>query len=57
MEPSIFHAFPSLKHHIPFYNLGDFPTLVRAENEIAQNLGIGELWVKRDDLSGRYGWC
>lgn len=47
--------FPCLKRQFCVRSLGNFPTPVQSEPAIARQFGIGELWVKRDDIAGRYG--
>ncbi len=48
---AIFDAFPSLEERLPRIQLGSFPTPVVEYPELAGALGIGAMYVKRDDLS------
>ncbi|MBN2847951.1 MAG: pyridoxal-phosphate dependent enzyme [Coriobacteriia bacterium] len=52
----IFSRCPAMREQLPHVPLGEFPTPVERHDRLARELGIGELWVKRDDLSGEiYG--
>jgi len=52
----LFSRCPALRESLPHVPLGTFPTPVERHDELAARLGVGELWVKRDDLSGEiYG--
>lgn len=52
----LFSRCPALRESLPHVPLGTFPTPVERHDELAAELGVGELWVKRDDLSGEiYG--
>lgn len=52
----LFSRCPAMREKLPHVPLGVFPTPVERHDELARELGIGELWVKRDDLSGEiYG--
>ena len=46
MQPLLFDAYQNLKN-IPHISLGSFPTPI----EKLQNLGVQNLWIKRDDKS------
>lgn len=48
----LFSRCPALRETLPHVPLGTFPTPVERHDDLAARLGIGELWVKRDDLSG-----
>ena len=52
----LLRAHPALRQTLPFVRLGLLPTPVEHAVALGQHLGIGSLWVKRDDLSGEaYG--
>ncbi|MHB8049959.1 MAG: 1-aminocyclopropane-1-carboxylate deaminase/D-cysteine desulfhydrase [Coriobacteriia bacterium] len=52
----LFSRCPAMRVQLPHVPLGTFPTPVERHEALARELGIGELWVKRDDLSGEiYG--
>jgi D-cysteine desulfhydrase len=52
----LFSRCPAMREQLPHIPLGTFPTPVERHEALARELGIGELWVKRDDLSGEiYG--
>lgn len=44
---SLFKAFPALEESIPYRSLGNLPTPVQKIES------LGNVWIKRDDLSGR----
>lgn len=49
-------AFPTLAAALPRLSLGTFPTPVEPWDELGKTLGVGALYVKRDDRSSpRYG--
>ena len=49
----LFRVWPGLLPHVGFEAVGDFPTRVERLSELAPGLDgdLGEVWVKRDDLS------
>ena len=47
----LFEMYPNLKKNIPFISLGKFPTPVEKMNNLGKELGLDNLFVKRDDLS------
>lgn len=52
----LFEKFPGLSSKLPFIKLGNFPTPVTKLERLGKELGIEELYVKRDDLSSHsYG--
>lgn len=52
----LFQAHPALGNALPHVRLGLFPTPVESAPGLGAHLGLGSLWVKRDDASGRaYG--
>lgn len=52
---ALFRACPTLAGRVPWVRLGDWPTPVDRLVALNKHVG-GELWVKRDDVSGpRYG--
>lgn len=59
LKPSIvdsnplFEVFPLLSKTIPYISLGTFPTPIQKLNNLRQELSIPNLYIKRDDLSGK----
>ena len=54
--PPLFERYPLLGHKLPHVALGEFPTPVQKLERLGAELGIEQLYVKRDDLSGKlYG--
>jgi D-cysteine desulfhydrase len=52
----LFKPYPLLSEKLPHESLGGFPTPVRKLDRLASDTGINQLYIKRDDLSGRvYG--
>ncbi len=52
----LFSRCPAMRERLPHVPLGEFPTPVERHEALERALGVGELWVKRDDLSGEvYG--
>jgi D-cysteine desulfhydrase len=47
----LFQAFPALEARLPHVTLGDFPTPVHRMKDLEARLGVGELYVKREDKS------
>lgn len=55
-RPRLFARFPTLASHVPWLELGTFPTPVAPLAKLGEQLGCSALYVKRDDLSaGSYG--
>lgn len=53
---SLFRLFPLLEKHLPYVPLGEFPTPVEKIGRLGKDIGIEQLYIKRDDISGRiYG--
>jgi 1-aminocyclopropane-1-carboxylate deaminase/D-cysteine desulfhydrase-like pyridoxal-dependent ACC family enzyme len=48
----LFEHYPLLREKLPYVSLGQFPTPVERLRRLGSELGIGQLYVKRDDLSG-----
>ena len=48
----LFTRFPKLQSHFPHLPLGTFPTPVESMTGFNGRCGSGELYIKRDDLSG-----
>ncbi len=48
----LFRDFPELKDHLPHVSLATLPTPVEKIEELCSAVGIADLYVKRDDLSG-----
>jgi 1-aminocyclopropane-1-carboxylate deaminase/D-cysteine desulfhydrase-like pyridoxal-dependent ACC family enzyme len=52
----LFKQYPKLEEKLPYISLGEFPTPVQKLERLGMELGVGNLYTKRDDLSGRlYG--
>ena len=52
----LFEHFPALHKQLPYAQLADLPTPVEKLSNLGGRIGVEQLWVKRDDLSGRvYG--
>jgi len=52
----LFKQYPQLKERLPYISLGEFPTPMQKLQKLGTELGIGDLYIKRDDLSGKlYG--
>jgi 1-aminocyclopropane-1-carboxylate deaminase/D-cysteine desulfhydrase-like pyridoxal-dependent ACC family enzyme len=53
---ALFEQYPPLKEKIPHVALGEFPTPVEKLERLGQAIHAPQLYVKRDDLSGKlYG--
>lgn len=48
----ILRDYPKLKAEIPYVSLATLPTPVERLQEIGDTIGLGRLYIKRDDLSG-----
>ncbi|HRI65840.1 MAG TPA: pyridoxal-phosphate dependent enzyme [Polyangium sp.] len=48
----LFRAFPRIAERVPRLALGEFPTPVERTDKLGGPIGISNLWIKRDDLSG-----
>jgi D-cysteine desulfhydrase len=52
----LFKTYPQLEARLPYISLGEFPTPVQKLERLGAELGISQLYMKRDDLSGKvYG--
>ena len=52
----LFEHYHLLAHKLPYVSLGEFPTPVQKLNQLGRQLGLDNLFIKRDDLSGKvYG--
>jgi len=52
----LFEYYPPLEDKLPYVSLGEFPTPVQKLDRLGEDLGINNLYIKRDDLSGKvYG--
>jgi 1-aminocyclopropane-1-carboxylate deaminase/D-cysteine desulfhydrase-like pyridoxal-dependent ACC family enzyme len=52
----LFEQYPLLREKLAYSSLGEFPTPVQKLERLGTALGIGQLYIKRDDLSGKlYG--
>ena len=52
----LFEQYPPLGDRLPYVSLGEFPTPVHKLHKLGSDLGIGQLYIKRDDLSSEvYG--
>jgi len=52
MSLSLFRRYPVLGEELPYVSLGDFPTPVERLERLGKAIGVGNLYVKRDDVSG-----
>ena len=48
----LFEHYPKLSKNIPYVSLGKFPTPIERMDALGKELGLGNLYVKRDDKSG-----
>jgi len=48
----LFEQFPLLKEKLPYISLGEYPTPLEKLEKTQRIMEIGQLYVKRDDLSG-----
>src|SRR4030042_3998917 len=52
----LFERYPMLRDRLPYVSLGELPTPVQKLDRLGDELGISQLYVKRDDISGKiYG--
>jgi D-cysteine desulfhydrase len=52
----LFEQYPLLREKLAYVPLGEFPTPVQKLERLGAELGVSQLYIKRDDLSGRaYG--
>jgi len=52
----LFEHYPLLAHKLPYVALGEFPTPVQKLDQLGKKIGLDNLFIKRDDLSGKvYG--
>jgi 1-aminocyclopropane-1-carboxylate deaminase/D-cysteine desulfhydrase-like pyridoxal-dependent ACC family enzyme len=52
----LFEQYPLLRERLPYLPLGEFPTPVQKLERLGVELGVSQLYIKRDDLSGKdYG--
>lgn len=52
----LFEHYPLLRDKLPYVSLGEFPTPVQKLNHLGSGLGLDQLYIKRDDQSGKlYG--
>lgn len=49
----LFEAFPQLWIRVPYISLGEFPTPYIKLESLAEELGLGELYIKQDGFSAR----
>jgi 1-aminocyclopropane-1-carboxylate deaminase/D-cysteine desulfhydrase-like pyridoxal-dependent ACC family enzyme len=49
----LFEHYPLLTHNLPYVSLGVFPTPVQKLDRLGQEIGVDNLYFKRDDLSGK----
>ena len=50
----LFEQYPQLGEKLPHVSLGEFPTPVQKLERLGAQTGIRQLYIKRDDLSGRF---
>jgi 1-aminocyclopropane-1-carboxylate deaminase/D-cysteine desulfhydrase-like pyridoxal-dependent ACC family enzyme len=52
----LFKHYPLLSERLPYVSLGGFPTPVQKLDRLGRDTGINQLYIKRDDMSGKvYG--
>ena len=52
----LFEHFPLLRDKLPYRALGEFPTPVEKLAQLGENIGLEQLYIKRDDVSAKlYG--
>jgi D-cysteine desulfhydrase len=52
----LFEQFPALKAKLPYVSLCELPTPIQKLNRMGEKMGLDQLYVKRDDLTGKiYG--
>ena len=52
----LFERYPLLGDKLPYVSLGEFPTPVQKLDKLGRDLGMSNLYIKRDDLSAQlYG--
>ena len=52
----LFKHYPLLSEKLPYVALGGFPTPVQKLERLGRDIGVNNLYIKRDDLSGKlYG--
>jgi 1-aminocyclopropane-1-carboxylate deaminase/D-cysteine desulfhydrase-like pyridoxal-dependent ACC family enzyme len=52
----LFKHYPLLKDKLAYISLGEFPTPIQKLDRLGEAIGVGQLYIKRDDLSGKlYG--
>lgn len=49
---TLFELYPKLEQRLPYVSLGIFPTPVHKLLNLGKTLGLDNLYIKRDDLSG-----
>ena len=53
---SLFKHYPLLREKLPYVALVEFPTPVQKLDRLGGEVGVSQLYIKRDDLSGKiYG--
>lgn len=50
----LFEHYQILAHKLPYVSLGEFPTPVQKLDQLGRQLGLDGLFIKRDDLSGKF---
>ena len=52
----LFERYPSLQEKLPYVTLADLPTPVQKLDRLGAEIGVEQLYIKRDDLTGKvYG--
>ncbi len=52
----LFKHHPLFSRNLPYVSLGEFPTPLQKLDQLGKEIGINQLYIKRDDLSGKvYG--
>lgn len=50
----LFKKYPTLENKIRYISLGNFPTPVEKLKNLGEKIGCSNLYVKRDDISGKF---
>ncbi len=50
----LFEHYQLLTHKLSYVSLGEFPTPVQKLDQLGRQLGLDSLFIKRDDLSGKF---
>ncbi len=48
---ALYEKYPAIESILPRETIGEFPTPIQAAPGLASHIGVGQLYIKRDDLS------